>query len=98
MLRVCLAVLRTQKLSVRGNKDWEEAYQIGMNNWRRLWGERLVSQVWARFKEGSEWRRSAKDMMMLMRYGPAVFPRQLGRKLFRPLIAALNDNGLRELD
>lgn len=96
MLKVCLAVMREQRRIVRGNKEWEEAYQTGMNNWRRLWGERLVSQVWSRFKEGREWQRSVRDMMMLIRYGPEVFPRQLGRKLFRPLIAALNHNGLED--
>jgi glycosyltransferase involved in cell wall biosynthesis len=94
MLRVCLAVLRKQKLSVRGNKEWEEAYQAGMNNWRRLWGERLVSQVWSRLKEGREWQRSVRDMLVLMRYGPDVFPRQLGRKLRRSLLADRNtENG-----
>ena len=87
MLKVCLAVLREQRRNVRGNREWEEAYQTGMNNWRRLWGERLVSQVWSRFKEGREWQRSVRDMMVLMRYGPEVFPRQLGRKLRRLLIA-----------
>ncbi|MCM3870444.1 MAG: glycosyltransferase [Pyrinomonadaceae bacterium] len=90
MLKVCLAVLRRQKLSVQGNNDWEQAYQTGMNNWRRLWGERLVSQVWSDLKEGREWQRSMRDMMVLMRHGPDVFPRQLGRKLRRSLIADRN--------
>lgn len=96
MLKACHAVMRKQQRSVRGNKEWEEAYQTGVNNCRRLWGERLVSQVWSRFKEGREWERSVRDMMVLIRYGPVVFPRQLVRKVSRPLIAALNDNGLRK--
>ena len=87
MLRVCLAVLRKQRLSVRGNREWEEAYRTGMNNWRRLWGEKLVSEVWSRFKEGRDWQRSVRDLMVLMRYGPEVFPRQLGRKLRRLILA-----------
>ena len=98
MLKACLAVLRKQRPSVRGNKEWEEAYQTGMKNWRRYWGERLVSQIWSRSKDGREWKRSVRDMMVLMRYGPDVLPRQLARKLFRPLTAALNDNGVRDLD
>lgn len=87
MLKACHAVMRKQRRSVRGNREWEEAHQAGMSNCRRLWGERLVSQVWSRFKEGREWQRSMRDMMMLMRYGPDVFPRQLGRKLRRSLAA-----------
>lgn len=87
MLKVCLAVMHEQRHSVLGNKEWEEAYQIGINNWRRLWGERLVSQVWSRLKERREWQRSVRDMMMLARYGPDVLPRQLGRKLRRTIIA-----------
>lgn len=88
MLKVCLAVLREQRHSVRGNKEWEEAYQAGINNWRRLWGERLVNQVCSRFKERKEWERSARDLMVLIRYGPDVFLRQVVRRLFRPVIAA----------
>ncbi len=97
MLRVCLEVMREQRPRVLENKDWEEAYHTGISNWRKLWGEQLVSQVWSRAKKGKEWRRSARDMMELMRYGPAVFPRQLGRKLVRPLKAALSHNGLRDV-
>ncbi len=52
MLKACVSILREQKGYVRGNPDWEEAYQAGMSNWRRIWGERLVSQVWSRCKEG----------------------------------------------
>lgn len=87
MLKACYAVMRKQRRSVRRNKEWEEAYQAGMSTCRRLWGERLVSQVWSRLKEGRELERSVRDLMVLIRYGPEVFPRQLGRKLRRSLIA-----------
>jgi len=90
--------MREQRQSVQENKDWEAAYQTGISNWRKLWGEKLVSQIWSRLKRGKEWRRSAGDMMVLMRYGPGVFPRQLGRKLFRPLRTAVNHNGFQRLD
>ncbi|MFN2512411.1 MAG: glycosyltransferase [Pyrinomonadaceae bacterium] len=98
MLRLCLGVMRKQKQSVQENKEWKAAYHSGLSNWRKLWGEKLVSQVWSRVKRGKEWRRSARDMMVLLRYGPAVFPRQLGRKLLRPLRTALIPNGLQSLD
>ncbi len=90
MLKACLDVLRKQAPYVQGNPDWEEAYQAGIKNWQRLWGGRLVSQVWARLREGKEWKGSLQDMMVLMRYGPDVFPRLLVRKLFRPLIGVYN--------
>ncbi len=98
MLKGCITVLRTQVPYVRGNPDWEEAYQAGIKNWQRLWGGRLVSQVWARLREGKEWKGSLQDMMVLMRYGPDVFPRQLVRKLSRPLRASRNHKDLRRLD
>ncbi|MCM3904238.1 MAG: glycosyltransferase [Pyrinomonadaceae bacterium] len=98
MLRGCVAVLREQKRNVRGNKEWEEAYQIGLKNWRRHWGEELASEVWSRVREGREWQRSVWDMVVLIRYSPAVFPRLLARRLVRPLTAARNTEDLRSLD
>ncbi|CAN5851689.1 hypothetical protein BH18ACI4_BH18ACI4_23130 [soil metagenome] len=98
MLKACVAALRKQKGYVRGNPDWKKAYQDGMNHWRRLWGERLVSQIWSRFKEGREWKHSVRDVIMLMHYGPDVFPRLLARKITRPLMAAQNHKRIRSLD
>lgn len=96
MLRACLEVLHKQRRSLRGNREWEEACQTGMNNWRRYWGERLVGQVWVRFKEGRDWQRSLRDMMVLMRHSPDVLPRQVVRRLFRPLIGTRNHRVLED--
>lgn len=98
MLKASLAALRKQRRYVRGNKEWEEAYRAGINNWRRFWGDQLVGQVWSRFKERREWQRSVKELMVLIQYGPGVFSRQLVRKFVRTLIVARKPKGLRRLD
>jgi glycosyltransferase involved in cell wall biosynthesis len=88
MLKGALAVLREQLHSAGGNKHWEEACRVGIRHCRRAWGERLVSQVWTRIREKREWKRSAQDVVVLLRHGPEVVPRQLGRKLRRGVEAA----------
>lgn len=98
MLRDCLHVLHKQRPYVRENAVWEEAYQAGIRNWRRVWGERLVSQVWARLKKGKEWKGAVRDMTALMWYGPEVFPRQLWRRLTRSFRSAQKLRDLRRLD
>ena len=98
MLKDCLHILHKQRPYVRGNAVWEEAYQAGIRNWRRVWGERLVSQVWARLRKGKEWKGSARDMTALMWYGPGVFPRQLWRKLTRSFRSTQNPRDLQRLD
>lgn len=87
MLKSCLAVLREQRLKVQGDKELQEAYRAGIKNWRRYWGDRLVNQIWFRFKEERTWKGSIRDIMILMRYSPEAFPRQLGRKLRRVFLA-----------
>ena len=98
MLKDCVRILHEQRPYVRANAAWEEAYQAGIRNWRRVWGERLVSQVWARLRKGKEWKGSVRDMTALMWYGPGVFPRQLWRKLTRMFRATQNPRDLRRLD
>ena len=98
MLQDCLHILHKQRPYVRGNAAWEEAYQVGIRNWRHVWGERLVSQVWARLRKGKEWKGSVRDMTALMWYGPGVFPRQLWRKLSRMFRSTQNPRDLRRLD
>lgn len=94
MLKSGLAVLREHLRLARGNKEWEEACEFGIRSCRRSCGEALVSQVWAGIKTGREWKRALKDVMVLLRYCPEVFPRQLGRKLWRATEAAWKEGQL----
>ena len=98
MLKACLLILRSQRPYVQENLEWAKAYKAGIRNWRRLWGERLVSQVWARLGERKEWKSSVRDMLALMWYGPNVFPRQLWIKLNRILRGPHYQRNIRRLD
>ena len=97
MLKASVGVLREQRPMARENKAWEEACLTGIGHCRRIWGERLVSQVWARTREGKEWKRSVRDVIVLLRYAPDVFPRQLGRKLWRGMEAMWKEGPTRSL-
>lgn len=97
MLKSSLAVLREHLRVARGNKEWEEACGFGIRSSRRSWGEALVSQVWADIRTGREWKRALQDVAVLLRYCPEVFPRQLGRKLWRGVEALWKEEPTRSL-
>lgn len=89
MLSATLAVYRTQRDYVKGNRQYEEAYKKGITHWQDFWGESLVTAVRSyagrTFYNGKELIRS---LLVLLRYHPqgfnvvgAHYLRRLTRKL-----------------
>jgi len=74
MLRGTLAVYRTQRDYVKGNKQYEEAYRKGIRHWQDFWGESLVRAVRSyagqTFYNGKQLIRS---LLVLLQYYPQGF-------------------------
>jgi glycosyltransferase involved in cell wall biosynthesis len=69
MLKDSLALLRQQWIYVKGNKEYEQAYQKGIRGAQDFYGEPLVNEIQSSLRE-SEWRRALRGFLVLLRYYP----------------------------
>jgi glycosyltransferase involved in cell wall biosynthesis len=69
MLMECLAALRAQRICFNGNRDYEQAYRIGIKGVQKYYGEPLCERVKSHAR-ASEWGDALHDVLVLLRYYP----------------------------
>jgi glycosyltransferase involved in cell wall biosynthesis len=82
MLRHTMAVLRSQRRHVRGDRIYEEALESGMREIQQGYGEALLQQARSH-AENREWRQAATGVFALLQYYPQGLLRAVWRKLYR---------------
>jgi glycosyltransferase involved in cell wall biosynthesis len=73
ILSTSVSVHRSQRKHVRGNRQYEEAYEAGLR--RRQWthGDRVVGEVRTHVRE-HEWKLALRSVLVLLRYYPRGLP------------------------
>jgi glycosyltransferase involved in cell wall biosynthesis len=79
MLKTTLAVLRSQREYIRGDKECEGAYREGVRHWQHFYGERFVNEIRAHV-HARQWDRALLDTLALARYHPRGVVEHAGRK------------------
>ncbi len=74
MLSTSVAVLRSQREHLKGNRRHREAYKIGIRHWQSWYGELLASKVLAHMRK-REWGQALRDALALVRYHPRILLR-----------------------
>jgi hypothetical protein len=69
MLRTALYALRKQREHVRGNEQYQEAYDAGVRGRQGAFGDRLVDEVRAHGRK-REWKRALRGIVVLLRHYP----------------------------
>jgi glycosyltransferase involved in cell wall biosynthesis len=64
MLKSAVTVLQAQRKYIKGHKEYEKAYQTGMNFWQSLFGDPLLAEVPVRLAH-REWRQAMRAMLAL---------------------------------
>ena len=72
MLRDSVAVFRSQRRHVEGNRRYEEALKGGVRNAQDFYGMQLVYEFRVHVRE-REWRQVMRDMLAMLRYYPRGF-------------------------
>ena len=72
MLESVIGVLQSQWKYVKGNKEYEKAYETGIKFWQGLFGEPLIGEVRRRLAH-REWRHGLRGMLAMQRCYPARF-------------------------
>jgi glycosyltransferase involved in cell wall biosynthesis/SAM-dependent methyltransferase len=87
MLESTVRVLQSQWKYVKGNKEYEKAYETGIKFWQSFFGDPLFSDVASSLVHG-DWRHGLRGILTLLRYYPRgfgrFFSRACHRVLFRP--------------
>src|SRR5262249_16955530 len=73
MLKFSLKVLRSQRKYL-GNHEQREAFRIGTQFWRTMYGDRLIRDKRS-FIAGNDWRQAIAGIPVLLRYYPRGFAR-----------------------
>jgi SAM-dependent methyltransferase len=71
MLTSVLAVLRKQRIYVKGNPNYKEAYRTGIRYWQRYYGAPLTKEVRAHL-EAHQWKQALLNTLVLLRYAPSA--------------------------
>jgi glycosyltransferase involved in cell wall biosynthesis len=69
MLSTALYALRKQREHVRGNEQYQEAYDAGVRGRQGAFGDRLVDEVRTHARE-REWKRALRGIVALLRHYP----------------------------
>ncbi len=80
MLKASVAALRSQWKYVKGNKQYKEAYKIGIRNWQEYYGRKLIEKVWAH-AQARAWKQMIQGILALLRHHPRGFVKHSYRKL-----------------
>jgi glycosyltransferase involved in cell wall biosynthesis len=78
MLKSVKAVFNSQKRFIKGDRQYEEAYNSGV----RYWQEHLISRI-AHFKSAREWGPMARGMIFLLLHNPRRFGTALVKQVRR---------------
>jgi glycosyltransferase involved in cell wall biosynthesis len=80
MLKGYLAALRSQRMYVKGNRQYEEALESGMREARSYYGEKLVNRMRDDLR-AKDWRQAAAGLLTLLQYYPGGLARRTRLKL-----------------
>lgn len=69
MLKACLRALKAQWKYVKGNKDYEEAYNTGKKYWQDFWGNMLIGKVPNQVKT-MHLAAAGQNIFVLLKYHP----------------------------
>jgi glycosyltransferase involved in cell wall biosynthesis len=81
MLKITLAVLRSQKTHLKGNKRYRQAYRAGVKHWKEFYGDRLVNDVRAHYSKHNL-KPVVSGLLPLIRHYPRGFLKHSFRKLY----------------
>jgi glycosyltransferase involved in cell wall biosynthesis len=81
MLRTTLAVIRSQREHMKGNRRYIQAYRSGVRHWQEFYGDHLVNEVRLNFRR-RDWAPLVERLMILIRYNPRAFVKHSFRKLY----------------
>lgn len=87
MLKGTLTALRHQRRFVRGNREFEEAYQAGVRSWKEYLGPRLANEVLDKFKIRGQREEAFRGLLVLLQCYPLGFLRLASGKFLRTLSA-----------
>jgi glycosyltransferase involved in cell wall biosynthesis len=84
MLNGYLAALQSQRMYVKGNRQYEEALESGMKEAQSYYGEKLVNRVRDDLR-AKDWRQAAAGLSTLLQYYPRGLVRRTRLKLYHAL-------------
>lgn len=76
-----MAIFRSQRKYVKGNKRYAEAYRAGLELRQKFYVGKIVRQVRDAVHH-RQWKRAAEGILVLSRYDPAECLKQMRRKLY----------------
>lgn len=82
MLKATMTVLHSQREHVRGRAEYASAYKSGMKFSKEFYAEPLVERVRLHVRARSNWRLTARDVLLLLRYYPRGVAWHAYRKLY----------------
>jgi hypothetical protein len=80
MLASTVTALKKQLRHVEGNQELLAAYDMGLQQWRRYYGEPMIATIFERFLKG-HLIETALDVCCLVRFYPKRFLTFIGRKI-----------------
>ncbi len=86
MLKATMAVLRSQRKHVKGNRRYEEAYRTGVSTGQEYYGVPLANAV-RNHMQKREWKRALRGVLVLLRYYPQGLALLNGRRMERRRLA-----------
>jgi glycosyltransferase involved in cell wall biosynthesis len=82
MLTRCLAVLRSQRPNLKGDRKLRAAYRKGVRTVQDAYGELVFEQMRAHMRAGGpEWHSAWQNLRVLLRFYPQSVVRHIFRKL-----------------
>lgn len=91
MWQSSLAVFRSEWEAVKGNKEYEAAYRIGLQRCLDFYGEQLVGQARAHAKKHGERKQALRAVWALARIHPRAFLSHACRKSYCFLFRVKSD-------
>lgn len=83
MLKHVSMILQSQWSFVKGKKEYEKAYNIGMRNWQELYYKQAAKQLWSYNWTGGNGKQAIRDLLLLFQYSPKILPRLFGKNLIQ---------------
>jgi glycosyltransferase involved in cell wall biosynthesis len=83
MLAQTMNILRSQRVYVKGNEQYEEAYRVGIRNFQEFYSRQSMRQVLTSLKQGANPKQAMRDILVLLKYSPRVLLSLVVRKLCR---------------
>ncbi len=80
-LKATTQILRLQWPLIKGNKQYEEAYQTGMRNFHRSYYGTALNQLRSFLRTGKHRTRALQNFRMILRFGPRMLARSARERL-----------------